>query len=66
MIGLYYYYKKNDKSTDQTKFGGGRPLPEDSTINPPAYLFVIINFIDTWINTLEKNVRGIIITINII
>ena len=34
MCGLPAYDKNNDKPTDASKFGGGRPLPEYSTINP--------------------------------
>ena len=45
MCGLNAYNKKYDKSTDATNFGGGRPVPEDSTINPLVSMFVIISFI---------------------
>ena len=33
---------KNDKSTDVKCFDGGRPLPEDSTINYLIHIFVSI------------------------
>ena len=54
MCGLYAYNKDNDNSTDATDFGGGRPLPEYSTINPLIYPCVSINFIGTWSNILGK------------
>ena len=39
----------------QQNFGGGRPLPEDYTINSFVYICVSINFIDTWTNLLANN-----------
>ena len=47
--------QKNYKSTDATKFGDGRPLPEYSTIYCHISLFIDINFIDTWLNTFANN-----------
>ena len=66
MCGLHAYYKQNNKSTDATKFGDGIPLPEDFTINNPVSLFVGITFINTWLNTSEKILRGIVLPIKTI
>ena len=52
MCGLHAHEKQNDRSTDATKFGGGIPLPEDSTIKPLVYICVSINFMETWLNNL--------------
>ena len=54
MFGLHAHDKKKYMSTNTTKFGGGRPLPEYSKINPLVYLCVINNFIDNSINALAK------------
>ena len=55
VCGLYSYNKQNDNSTDATNFGGVIHLPEYYTMNNHVYLCVIINFIDTWLNTLTNN-----------
>ena len=55
---LYTYDKQNDNSTDTINFGGGIPLPEDSTKNPLIYLGVGINLIYNRLNTLEKKIHG--------
>ena len=47
MCGLHAYNKENDKSTDETKFGGGRHIKDDSTKVSLISLCVSINFIDT-------------------
>ena len=54
LCGIYTYDKENDKSTDATNFGGGRPIPYDSTKISLVSIFSGINFIDTWINVLAK------------
>ena len=54
MCVLHAYEKQNDKSTYAKKCIGGRYLPEYSTINLHVSLCVIVNFIDTWLNTLEE------------
>ena len=54
MCGLYAYNKRKDNYTCATYFHGSRPLPEELNVNPLIYLCAAINFIYTWINTLEK------------
>ena len=56
MCGLYTYYKRKEKSIGATYFCGGRPLTEDSNLIPIISLCFTINFIDTWINTLDNNI----------
>ena len=56
MCGLNTYDKKYDKSTDATNFGGGRSLSENSTIDSIVSIYIIINFMETWINALANNV----------
>ena len=58
MHGLYAYDKCKDKYTCATYFHGGWTLPEFSNVNPFIYLCVTINFIDAWINTLDKNIES--------
>ena len=55
MCDLHAHDKKNDKSTYSTNVGGGRPLTDDSTINPRVSIYVSINFIDAWLNALAIN-----------
>ena len=55
MCGLHAYDKNNDRSTDATNFGGGRPLPEDSTMDPLIFFLFSIEFIDTCFNALEES-----------
>ena len=55
MRGLNAYYKENDKSTDATEFGCGRPLTLDSTTDSLVSLCVSIKFIENWINVLANN-----------
>ena len=55
MCGLYSYNKENYRSTDATKFGGGRTIPDDSTTISLVSICVSIKLIDTWINILAKN-----------
>ena len=57
---------KNDKLTDATESDDGRPLPEYSTINMLVSLCVGINFIETWLNTLENIFCDIAVPIKII
>ena len=54
MCCLNAYDKENDNSTNATNFGGGRPMPDDSTSVSLVSLCVSINFIETWINVLSK------------
>ena len=54
MCSLHSYDKENDKSTYEADFGGGIPLPDDSTIKNLVSLCVSINFIDTWPNVLSN------------
>ena len=56
MCGLHAYKKRNYKSTGATYFHDVRPLPENSSVNPLVSVFVRINFIDTWISTLDKKI----------
>ena len=56
ICGIHDYNKK-DKSNDAPNFGGGRPLPEYSIINPLVSICVSINFMDTWINALAKKIE---------
>ena len=55
MCGLNSYDKHNNNSTDATNFGGGRPIPEDHTINSQTYLYISIDFVVTLINDLAYN-----------
>ena len=55
MCGVHAYNRKNDKSTDVTDFGGGRPQPEYSTKTNLVYLYVSINYIETWLYVLGGN-----------
>ena len=57
---------KNDKLNDATESDDGRPLPEYSTINMLVSLCVGINFIETWLNTLENIFCDIAVPIKII
>ena len=45
MCDLHAYDNKNDKSTDATNFGGGIPIPDDSTKISLVSIFSVINFI---------------------
>ena len=56
MCELHAYDKRKYKSTGATYFHGGRLLSEYSSVNPIIYICVTINFIETWINTLDKNI----------
>ena len=56
MCGLHDCEKCRKKSTGATDFHGGWYLPEDSNINPLIYICVAIHLIETWINTLDKNI----------
>ena len=56
MCVLHVYKKRRYNSTGATYFHGGRPLLENSSVNPRVSLCVRINCIETWINTLEKNI----------
>ena len=56
MCVLHDYGKHKYNSTGATYFHVGRPLPEYSSVNFLASIFVTIKFIDTQINTLEKNI----------
>ena len=60
MCGMYAYKKENGESTDATKFGGGRPIPDDSTTIYLVYLCVKINFIDTRLNVLAFFFRALV------
>ena len=53
---LYAYVQLKEKSTGAKDFHRGRHLQEDSNVIPTMYICVTINFIDTWINTLYKNI----------
>ena len=55
MCGLHAYNKENNNSTDETDFGGGRPLPDDSTTGSLVFLCVSINIIDNLISVLLNN-----------
>ena len=59
MCGLHAYKKLKERSTGATDFHGGQPLQEDSNVNPIISLCVTINFIDTWMNKLDKNIACI-------
>ena len=62
---LHVYNKQNDKSNYKRNFGGEIPLPAVSTINPPIFLCVSINFIYTWVNDLAKILCGVFLSIKI-
>ena len=63
MCGLHANNKHNDNSTDAKNFGGGRPLPADSKINPILYLCVNINFIYACLNDSAKILCGVVVPI---
>ena len=56
MCGLHSYGKCKEDSTGATYFHSSQPLQEDLNVIPLSYIFVTINFIDTWIKTLGKNI----------
>ena len=47
MCEFHAYNKLSYNSNGATYFHGGRPLPEDTNLNPIISVCVIINFIDT-------------------
>ena len=55
MCGLHVFDKQNNKSTNATNFGVGKPQTESSTINTLVYLCVSMNFIYNWISTLSNS-----------
>ena len=63
MYGLYSHDKENDKSDDETDFGGVRPLLENYTTDSIVYHCVSINFIDSWLNVLKIILSGIVLPI---
>ena len=65
MCVLHAYRKENDKSSDATNFGGGRPIPYNSTRISLVYLCVSINFIETWLNILDNVLHGVVVPIKI-
>ena len=56
---LKYYINLHEKLSDEVIFGGGRPLPYDSTTYYLKYLSVGINFINTWLKSLAYNVAWV-------
>ena len=60
MRGLHADDKKNDKSTDVTNFGGGSPIPYDSTTISLVSILVCINLIYTWLTVLGKKIDDVV------
>ena len=52
--GLHDNEKINYKSTDATIFGGGIPIPDNSTTSSLVSIYVSINLIYTWLNVSAK------------
>ena len=55
MCGLHAYKNMHKKSSDEMIFDGGRPIPDDSTIDYLQSLSVRINFIYTCLKNLEPH-----------
>ena len=56
MSVLYSYSHRKEQSTGATYFYGGQPLPSDSNVILIIYLCVTMNFIETWIKKLNRNI----------
>ena len=56
MSGFYAYDQHEEKLTGATYFHGGSPLPNNSNVIAIVSICVTINFIDDWINALDKNI----------
>ena len=56
MCGLYAHDQHKEKSTGETDFHGGQPIPRDSNVIPLISLCVTINFIGDCINILDRNI----------
>ena len=58
MCILYSYNKRKENSTGAPGIHGVWPLKEYSNVIFIIFLFVNINFMETWINKLDKNVSS--------
>ena len=55
MCFLNSYDKLHESLSDEMRFGGGRSLPDDSTISSIVYLSFSANFINTLLKSLVPN-----------